>query len=154
MPKTQNGFTLIELMIVVAIIGILAAIAIPSYRGYTARTQVSEAVSLAYSFKTGLAEYYHSRGHFPAQTPPPIGPRTLTAIGTTISGRYVQNISLSSTGSTAVLLVTMRADSPVASSIRGGKLALITKDGGKQWICGDKNAGTTLEARYRPSACK
>ena len=154
MPQTKNGFTLIELMIVVAIIGILAAIAIPSYRGYTARSQVSEAVSLAYSFKTGLAEFYHSWGHFPDQVPPPKGPRTLTAIGTTISGRYVQNISLRSSGSTAVLLVTMRADAPVTSSIRGGKLALITNDGGKRWTCGDTNAGTTLDARYRPSACK
>ena len=71
MPQTQNGFTLIELMIVVAIIGILVAIAIPSYRGYTVRTQVSEAVSLAYSFKTGLAEFYHSWGHFPDQAPRP-----------------------------------------------------------------------------------
>ena len=154
MPQTQNGFTLIELMIVVAIIGILAAIAIPSYRDYTARTQVSEAVSLAYSFKSGLAEFYHSWGHFPDQVPPPTGPRTLTAIGTTISGRYVQNISLRSSGSTAVLLVTMRADAPVTSSVRGGKLALTTDDGGKHWNCGDKNAGTTLDARYRPSACK
>ena len=154
MQQTQNGFTLIELMIVVAIIGILAAIAIPSYRGYTARTQVSEAVSLAYSFKTGLAEFYHTRGHFPDQVPPPKGPQTLTAIGTTISGKYVQNISLRSSGSTAVLLVTMRGESPVTSSIRSGKLALITKDGGRQWICGDTNAGTTLEAKYRPSACK
>ena len=154
MQQTQNGFTLIELMIVVSIIGILAAIAIPSYRGYTARTQVSEAVSLAYSFKTGLAEFYHTRGHFPDQVPPPKGPQTLTAIGTTISGKYVQNISLRSSGSTAVLLVTMRGDSPVTSSIRGGKLALITNDGGRQWTCGDKNAGTTLEAKYRPSACK
>ena len=154
MPQTQNGFTLIELMIVVSIIGILAAVAIPSYRSYTARTQVSEAVSLAYSFKTGLAEFYHTRGHFPDQVPPPKGPQTLTAIGTTISGKYVQNISLRSSGSTAVLLVTMRGDAPVTSSIRGGKLALITNDGGRRWICGDKKAGTTLDDRYRPSACK
>lgn len=154
MQQTQNGFTLIELMIVVAILGILAAIAISSYQGYRARTQVSEAVSLAYSFKTGLAEFYHNWGYFPDQAPPPKGPRTLTAIGATISGRYVQNISLRSSGSTAVLLVTMRADAPVVSSIRGGKLALTTDDGGKRWICGDKNPGATLAARYLPSACK
>lgn len=154
MQQTQNGFTLIELMIVVAIIGILASIAIPSYRGYTARTQVSEAISLAYSFKTGLAEFYHNWGLFPDQVPPPKGPLALTAIGTTISGKYVQNISLSSSGSTAVLLVTMRGNAPVVSSIRGEKLALITNDGGRRWSCGDKNAGTTLKAKYRPSACK
>ena len=154
MQQTQTGFTLIELMIVVAIIGILAAIAIPSYRNYTARAQVAEAVSLAYAFKTGLAEFYHSEGHFPDKAPPPNGPRTLTAVGTTTSGKYVQSIRLSSAGSTATLLVTMRAAAPVASSIQGGKLTLITTDAGRHWTCGDKNTGTTLAARYRPAACK
>lgn len=154
MKQTASGFTLIELMIVVAIIGILAAIATPMYRAHIARTQVAEGISLAYGFKTGLAEFYHSQGRFPDQVPPPNGPLTLTAIGTTISGKYVRNISLSSAGSTATVLVTMRNAAPVASSIRGSKLALITTDAGKRWTCGDKNAGTTLETKYRPAACK
>ena len=66
MRKIQSGFTLIELMIVVAIIGILAAVAIPQYQNYVARTQMSEALSLASGSKVALAEYFQSKGVFPA----------------------------------------------------------------------------------------
>ena len=66
MKKIQSGFTLIELMIVVAIIGILAAIAIPQYQNYVARAQMSEALSLASGGKVALAEYFNTKGEFPA----------------------------------------------------------------------------------------
>ena len=65
MKKVQQGFTLIELMIVVAIIGILAAVAIPSYQDYTKRAHVSEGMALAGAAKTGVAEYYSSEGTYP-----------------------------------------------------------------------------------------
>ena len=149
MKQTQRGFTLIELMIVVAIIGILAAVAIPSYRDYTARAQVSEAVTLAGGFKTGLSEFFTSNGNFPAQANPV---RTLTAAGSTVTGKYVQTIQLSSAGSVATIQVTMRNGAPVANQIRGKTLGLTTATGGTQWICG--GGGTNLEARHRPSGCK
>ena len=147
MKQTQRGFTLIELMIVVAIIGILAAVAIPSYRDYTARAQVSEAVSLAAGFKTGLSEFYTSNGAFPGQAN-----RTLTAAGSTVSGKYVGTMTLNSAGSGATLLVSMRNGTPTAADIRGSVLSLVTSDGGIQWTCG--GAGTTLAAKHRPSGCK
>ena len=66
MKQLQKGFTLIELMIVVAIIGILAAVAIPAYQDYIARAQISEAVSLLGSGKTPLAEYFADKGIWPS----------------------------------------------------------------------------------------
>ena len=65
MKSLQKGFTLIELMIVIAIIGILAAIAIPAYQNYTIRAQVTEGLSLADDFKTAVAEYYQNNGSWP-----------------------------------------------------------------------------------------
>src|SRR3984885_1588542 len=67
MKTMQKGFTLIELMIVIAIIGILAAIAIPAYQNYTIRSQVTEGLTLADGWKTAIAEYYANTGNWPAQ---------------------------------------------------------------------------------------
>jgi type IV pilus assembly protein PilA len=138
MNKLQQGFTLIELMIVVAIIGILAAVAIPSYQDYTARAQVTEAVSLTSSFKTGLAEYYADRGSYPAN---------LTAIGSTTSGKYVGSITVSSSNANVSVTATMNAT--VNPNIRGSTLILYSTDS-LQWSC---NLGN-VDSKYRPSSCK
>ena len=144
MRQNQQGFTLIELMIVVAIIGILAAIAIPSYQDYTARAQVSEAVNLTGGFKTPLAEVYQTQGSYPTTI-------NITSLGTTTSGKYVGKVELKRDKTNAVTITaTMKNAAPAASTIRNKTLVLKTTDGGAFWTC---EAGS-LASKHVPSGCK
>jgi len=141
--KQFLGFTLVELIIVVAIIGILGAVAIPQYQDYIARAQVSEAFSLTADGKTRLSEYYADKGVWP--------PAVAEVMGTT-SGKYVSGISITTgagiSGNLA-LTVTMRT-SGVSSAISGGTLILSSADGGKSWSC----AGGSIKAKYKPASCR
>ena len=148
MKKVQQGFTLIELMIVVAIIGILAAVAIPSYQDYTARAQASEAMTLGGGLKTALAEWYADNGSFPT------GPGSISA---TTSGKYVSSIAFAdSAGGTIDVGITFKTTG-VNANIAGSTFALATVDGGNNWECGEStNGGNTndVDNKYLPGACK
>jgi len=155
MNKMQQGFTLIELMIVVAIIGILAAVAIPSYQDYTARAQVTEGMSLTSGFKTGLAEFYSDRGDFASLGNP-------TSIGSTISGKYVSVINFTGAGgagnpvgATVNVVATFKIAGSAASGVATNAFAIATTDGGSTWLCGVlAGAGTTVASKLVPGACK
>lgn len=138
----QRGFTLIELMIVVAIIGILAAVAIPAYQDYIARAQVSEAVSLSSSGKTPLAEYFADKG---------IWPSTASDVMGNTSGKYVSAITITggSGATTAISLEARIKDTSVNSAITGATMILTSADG-KVWGCTEGTVGS----KYRPAACR
>jgi type IV pilus assembly protein PilA len=139
MKSIQKGFTLIELMIVVAIIGILAAVAIPAYQDYIARSQVAEAVSLLGAAKTPVAEYLADRGTLPALT---------DAVSTT-SGKYTGSIAIAGDATTITLTGTMAA-SGVNSAVSGKTVLMTSADGAKSWNC---TVGT-ISAKYVPGACR
>ena len=140
----QKGFTLIELMIVVAIIGILAAVAIPAYQDYIARSQVSEAVSLLGSGKSPMAEFYSDKGLWPSNASDVMG---------NAQGKYTMQISIAAaTGASLTLEATMRTQN-VNANIFGGKVSLATTDGGKNWTCTSSGTGG-LSAKFLPGACR
>lgn len=142
MNKLQRGFTLIELMIVVAIIGILAAVAIPAYQDYIARSQVSEAVSLSAGGKTPLAEYYNDKGIWPSKASDVMG---------NLSGKYVSMITLLGNTNTigTVSIEARMKDSGVNSAITSLTLVITSSDA-KQWSC----TGGTLGLKHRPASCR
>ena len=149
MQQKQQGFTLIELMIVVAIIGILAAVAIPSYQDYTARAQVSEAVSLTAGYKTALAEYYQTQGAYTSSLQP-------LSLGSTISGKYVRGITFSfSNASSISIIATLKGAGSVNGQVAGKALRMTTATGGRTWECATSGTGSTaILEKHLPAGCK
>ncbi len=142
MRKIQHGFTLIELMIVVAIIGILAAVAIPAYQDYIARAQASETISLMAGGKTPYAQWFGEKGAWP--TAP------ASVMGTT-AGKYTRSIAQSSTGGSQLTLTgTMAGAGSANSTIATKTITLSTTNGGRTWTC----AAGTIGAKFLPGACK
>jgi len=143
MKKAQQGFTLIELMIVVAIIGILAAIAIPAYQDYTIRAQVSEGMSLASGAKTAMAEFYNQRGTYPANNT-----SAGLAAATDIKGSYVTGVNIGTTVGTVQATYGNKANAKIAADIL--IISAITSAGSVSWTC----KSTTLDAKYLPTTCR
>lgn len=146
--KKQHGFTLIELMIVVAIIGILAAIAIPAYQDYIARAQVSEAVQLMAGGKTPMAEFYSDKGYWPADT--------ASVMGNTV-GKYTTSVEISTgaglTADDVTLTATMKG-AGVNKNIQSKTVSMATTDGGAVWTCSSGAGGTAIQSKYLPGACR
>lgn len=164
--KKQSGFTLIELMIVVAIIGILAAIAIPAYQDYTIRAQVTEGLTLAASAKTAVAETFSDTGAAPATRV--LAGMTATAADT--SGNYVTSVDVLNGA------ITITYGNAANAAVAGQTLALTpyeSADLSVVWQCGTQAApaglsllgtagavnvavagATTVANQYLPAACR
>ena len=143
--KKQQGFTLIELMIVVAIIGILAAIAIPAYQDYTIRAQVSEGLNLSGGAKTAVAEFFQDSGGLPLNNQ-----QAGLSPATNITGKYVTQVAINN----GAIAVTYGGDAN--SNINTAVLNLTpdTSSGGSvEWDCTGGNILST-NAKWLPAACR
>ncbi|HGT4389931.1 TPA: pilin [Neisseria meningitidis] len=164
MNTLQKGFTLIELMIVIAIVGILAAVALPAYQDYTARAQVSEAILLAEGQKSAVTEYYLNHGEWPANN----SSAGVATSASDIKGKYVQKVEVNNGVVTATML-----SSGVNKEIQGKKLSLWAKrqDGSVKWFCGQPvtrakaatddgvtatgtDAAKKIDTKHLPSTCR
>ncbi len=161
MKSIQKGFTLIELMIVVAIIGILAAIAIPAYQDYTIRAQVSEGLTLAAGAKTAVAESFATSGVTPLNR----AAAGMTATPADTNGKYVTSVNVTS----GVITVTYGNNANTAiAGMTIGLTPYLSQDNSVSWRCGNAAAPITaagimpgaaatagsLTAKYMPASCR
>lgn len=142
MKKTQQGFTLIELMIVVAIIGILAAVALPAYQDYTTRSKISEGLTLAAAAKTAVSEHAMTRNSYPADNDAAgyVSPDT----------QYVEGIAIDD----GLITINFKEAAGVVDTTEDTlELSPTTNASGVSWVCKQPTANAVL-AKFLPSNCR
>jgi type IV pilus assembly protein PilA len=141
--QKQQGFTLIELMIVVAIVGILAAIAIPSYQDYTVRAKVTEGLNAVDAAKTSVSEFYTSQGHMPQVAS--------AGFNTSVVTNIIQSMAYTYNSATSGdITLSLKA---IGGAVVAGNTILFRGTGsstGVSWTC----TGGTLDKKYKPANCR
>ncbi len=143
MKKDQQGFTLIELMIVVAIIGILAAVAIPMYLDYTVRSQIAEGLNLFSGAKVAVTEFYQDRGLFPTNNA-----EAGVEAAANIQGKYVDSVTVIDE------VITVQYGNDVNAQIFGETITLTANTstpGSVRWVCA---SGGVIQDKHLPAACR
>jgi len=140
MKQVQQGFTLIELMIVVAIIGILAAVALPAYQDYTTRAKVTEGIGLAAAAKSAVSEYYVSQATMPTSN-------AQAGLEPTISSNYVQTVTV---GTSGIITVAFNPTTSGVGSTNTMQFAPTAQNGSIDWTC----TGGTVPDNFRPAICR
>lgn len=165
MKAIQKGFTLIELMIVIAIIGILAVIALPAYQDYTGRAQVSEAITLMEGQKSAVVEYYADKGEWPTSND-----KAGIASATDIKGKYVAKVEVGTDGALTATMkftdvnndikgktVTLKPETAAAGggAAAGGAAAggAAASAGSFLWKC-VKGTTNPVPEKFLPSSCR
>lgn len=148
MKQVQKGFTLIELMIVIAIVGILAAVALPAYQDYTIRAKVSEALATAAEGKTSVSEYFVTNGYYPASN-------AAAGVRTNINTKVVASVRYTGNNTSAAGKLEIQVQPNVGGDIATGadtfELSIISTQGGTiQWKC----VPGTMPAKYLPANCR
>jgi type IV pilus assembly protein PilA len=146
MKSMQKGFTLIELMIVVAIIAILAAIAIPAYQNYLIRSQVSEGMVLTGGARTAVSEYFSNTGKYPGDN----ASAGLPTNATSISGKYVSSVTVDD----GIITAKFGGQSNAAISSDTFVLSPINKGGSIAWTCNSAGHPSSVDNKYLPSSCR